>query len=223
MNNFIFKNINSDTKNIIVNELPSIIKAPMRTETIEIDGRDGCIIIEKGYSSYVKTVAITTRHETDLEDLFDWLNGYGEAIFSNELSRVYRANIINQIELKRLLKYRTATIEFLVQPYKYDIQNGKTAQSNPSIIINEGNVISLPSFVINGTGSCILTINDKNIELNVDTKLTIDTEKYRVLDKDSALAGNRMVGEFPTLKVGENTISWTGNFTVEVVKNQRWL
>ncbi len=223
MNEFIFKNTNSNTKNIMVNELPSIVKAPMRTETIEIDGRDGCIIIDKGYSSYVKTVNITTRPETDLEDLFEWLNGYGEAIFSNEPNRVYKANIINQIELKRLLKFRTATIEFLVQPYKYDIQNNKTAKSNPSTIINEGSVISLPLFVINGTGSCILTINNKNIELNIDTKLIIDTENYRVLDKDGALAGNRMVGEFPTLRVGENTISWTGNFTVEVVKNQKWL
>ncbi|MDR1240269.1 MAG: hypothetical protein LBK29_00085 [Oscillospiraceae bacterium] len=80
MNYVIFKGVNSNTiPGLLICELPSITKPKMRYEATEIDGRDGNITDELGYSAYIKEMIIGI---------------YG--------SSIYRNNNLNGIELNNV-------------------------------------------------------------------------------------------------------------------------
>ena len=106
MDSFIFKGISSnDFQGIVVNSLPPISKPPKRTSKIQIDGRNGDIIEFLGYDAYDKSINITILQETNIDELINWLNGSGRLILSNEPNKYYEAEIIDQIDFSRLVKY----------------------------------------------------------------------------------------------------------------------
>lgn len=120
MDYFIFKDKDSrNIKELIVNSLPTITKAPKRTEVIEIEGRDGDIVEDYGYQAYDKTLKITLIEDYDVNKLINWLDGKGKLILSNEPNKYYEAEIIEQIDFDRLFKYEPVEVVFHCQPYKY--------------------------------------------------------------------------------------------------------
>lgn len=120
MNAIIWKGVLSTTiKGLLICELPPITKPQMRTKETVIDGRDGSIIEELGYSSYDKVVSIGLHGDFDINEIIKYFTGEGEIVFSNEPDKVYRAKISAQIDYNRLLRYRQANIPFKIQPFKY--------------------------------------------------------------------------------------------------------
>lgn len=121
MRNYITINgIKSDSvKGLMIQSLPPISKPLVRTSTEEIDGRDGDIVTKLGYSAYDKEVKIGLYGDFDVNDAIRFFNSSGEVVFSNEPDKYYRFQILQQIDFERLIRYRTATVKFHVQPYKY--------------------------------------------------------------------------------------------------------
>ena len=120
MNTIIWKGVPSTTiDGLLISELPSISKPPMRVKETTIDGKDGSIIEELGYSSYDKSITIGLRGSYDIDRVIKYFTGEGELIFSNEPERVYTAKVISQIDYNRLVRFRTAVVTFRVQPYKH--------------------------------------------------------------------------------------------------------
>lgn len=122
MNSIIWKGVSSTTiQGLLISELPPITKPEMKIKETKIDGRDGSIIEELGYSSYVKTVKIGLHGNFDINQVIKYFTGEGDIVFSNELDKVYKAKICGKIDYTRLLRYRQASIPFLVQPFKYKL------------------------------------------------------------------------------------------------------
>jgi len=79
MSNLIWKNI--DSKNIpglIITELPPITKAKIRTNIVEIDGRDGDIVEELGYESYIKSVSVGLTNDYNIDQIVKYFTGSGD-------------------------------------------------------------------------------------------------------------------------------------------------
>ena len=111
MNSIIWKGIPStDIQGLIICELPPITKPEMRTRETEIDGKDGSIIEELGYSSYTKSMKIGLHSIYNIDKVIKYFTGEGDIIFSNEPDRVYRAKITDKIDFTILLRYRQATV-----------------------------------------------------------------------------------------------------------------
>ena len=106
-------------KGLMIQSLPPITKPLMRTTIQEIDGRDGDIITPLGFKSYDKPMQIGLFGDFDIDEVIQYFNSEGEVIFSNEPDKYYKYKIINQIDFERLLRFRTATVTFHVQPFKY--------------------------------------------------------------------------------------------------------
>lgn len=120
MNYLIWKNIDSRTlKGLIISELPPITKPPMRVQETTIDGVDGSIIEDLGYEAYDKQILIGLSRNFDIDEIIKYFSGEGNIVFSNEPDKYYKAKIIEQIDYERLVRFRTATIKFKVQPFKY--------------------------------------------------------------------------------------------------------
>ena len=120
MNSIVWRGVSSTTINgLLICELPPISKPELRIKETVIDGRDGSIIEELGYSAYEKTIIIGLHGAFDINKVIKYFTGEGDIMFSNEPDKIYRAKICGKIDYTRLLRFRQASITFKVQPFKY--------------------------------------------------------------------------------------------------------
>ena len=125
MKNYVIINgTNSNTiTGLMINELPPISKPQMRTLIEEIDGRDGDIITDLGYSSYDKTFTIGLFGTGyDINEIISFFNDSGIITFSNEADKYYYFKTISKIDYERLQKFKTASITVHCQPFKYPLE-----------------------------------------------------------------------------------------------------
>ncbi len=229
-NYVVFKGVYSGhIKGLLIQELSPITKPKMRTTITKIDGRDGDIIDKLGYESYTKTISIGLTRDYDIDEIMNYFNGEGELILSNEPDKVYKAQILDQINYERLVRFRTARVNFYVQPYKYllneppfvlDITNQTEMK-----VANKGLEVSKPIITLYGSGIVTIAIDGLDVfSINIDSEyVTIDSMEQEA-HKGLILKNRYMTGEFPTFKTGIRTITWTGNLTKIIVEpKSRWL
>ena len=230
-NYIIFNGIDSrKIKGLMICELPPITKPPLRVQETEIDGVDGSNIEELGYEAYDKKMKIGLTYNYDIDQIMKFFNGEGNIVFSNEPTKYYKVKIIAQINYERLVRFKTATVTFRCQPFKY--LYGETYQKfeNPTgtiVLLNEGLENSNPIVRLKGTG----TIEFKLEGISIFRYTFPDDETEVVIDSDkqdaylgNVLKNRNMIGEFPIFKSGKNNITFTGNVTeLYVIANSRWL
>lgn len=237
MRNYIILNDRSSEEipGLLIQELPPISKPLLRNQIEEIDGRDGDIVMPLGYAAYDKDVSIGLYGKFDVDDVIEYFNSEGKVVFSNEPDKYYKYQVLNQIDFERLVRFRIATITFHVQPFKFaNNEKAKTYTSfdNNSISVrNNGNYYSRPKITVFGTGTINLSLNGKQLfVINLGSQaaqITIDAEQLEAYDEDTNVLMNRSVdGDYDNLrlKVGTNTISWSGSVTKIVINNySRWI
>jgi predicted phage tail component-like protein len=211
MKNFVIINgVNSNTINGLgINELPPISKPSMRVQQEVIDGRDGDITTNLGYSAYDKTITIGLFGTGyDINDIISFFNGEGTIVFSNEDDKYYKYKIINQIDYEALQKFKEASITFHCQPFKYPLEE-TPLEIEYDYIEQEGETLTL-----NNTGNAVMknklyptetsqegtptpdypqdihTINGDN-EVVVCGKNLFDKSKYQnlITDNERAISG----------------------------------
>ena len=228
-----FKGVDSRTiPGLLICELPPISKPRMRTSIIEVDGKDGDIINELGYSSYDKTINIGLTRNYDVNQIIKYFSGSGDLIMSNETNKVYKASIYSQIDYNKLLRFRTANIKFHVQPYKYSTTETKQTYNITNetsvTITNSGNCKSKPKITIYGSGTINLSLNGTQIfviTLGEEGNITIDVDKMEAF-KEGILKNRLVTGNYDNfnLSTGSNTIAFTGTVTkIEIENYSRWL
>lgn len=128
MNYVTLNGVRSTTiQGLLIQSLPPISKPLIRTQVEEIDGRDGDIITKLGYSAYDKEISVGLHGDFDINQVIAFFDSEGTVIFSNEPDKYYNYQIIEQIDFERLIRFRTATVKFHVQPFKYSaVEQGLT-------------------------------------------------------------------------------------------------
>lgn len=232
MAEIIWKNKSSkEIEGLIITETPPISKPKMKVNKIEIDGRDGDIVEKVGYESYTKNIGIGLTRNFDIDEVIKYFTGEGELVISDEPDRVYIASIYDDIDYEKLLIMRKATVKFHVQPFKYLKDENKVSlnvTTQTSIdVTNQGLEISKPILVLEGSGVVEIAVNGINIFRYTfpsdETKVTIDSLEEEAY-QEGVYKNRNMLGEFPKLEVGNNTISWTGTLTkIEIDPKSRWL
>lgn len=237
MRNYIILNDRSsaDIPGLLIQELAPISKPLLRNQIEEIEGRDGDIVTPLGYAAYDKEISIGLYGKFDIDEVTEYFNSEGKVVFSNEPDKYYYYKILNQIDFERLVRFRTATVTLHVQPFKYsNDEKAKTYTSfeNNSINVSDnGNIYSRPTITIFGTGTINLSLNGNQIFVinlgDQESQITIDAQNLEAYNADTGVLMNRSVdGDYDNLrlKVGANTISWSGSITKIVIDNySRWI
>lgn len=234
MNYITLNGVSSSTiTGLLIQELPPISLPKMRTEINEIDGRDGDIVTELGYSAYDKEISIGLHGSFDINQVISFFASKGTVIFSNEPDKYYRYQVIEQVDFERLLRYRTATVTMHVQPFKYDAEETpidvQFTDDLEVTVTNKGNIVSKPRITIYGENDITMSLNGIQvfaIAMGDIGYITIDSEQMEATQGDGVLMNRLVTGDYAdfVLASGSNTISFTGTVTeVEITNYSRWL
>lgn len=159
----------SEIVGLIIQALPPISKPPVRTLVEEIDGRDGDVVTALGYGAYQKEITIGLFGNFDIDAVIEYFNSEGTVTFSNEPDKVYNYAIYEQIDFDRLVRYRTATVTFHVQPFKFSTDElPKTFNIDP-------NLITIPDFTKTTNGITLTAAGDT---ISIEGTGTAATEFY---------------------------------------------
>ena len=220
---------------LIITSLPPIRKPKIRTQIEEIDGRDGDIVTELGFAAYDKPVQIGLSYNYDVDDIIQFFNSSGKVVFSNEPEKYYNYAIYDQIDFEKLIRFKTATVNFHVQPFKYsDVEKEKIFNFSGILdksfqIKNNGNYISKPIITVTGSETVNLYLNGIQIfVLNMTNTNTIilDIAAMNAYGTDGTLKNRLVTGDYDdfVLPAGSNTISFTGSVSQIVIDNySRWI
>ena len=215
---------------LLISELPPITKPKMRTQTETVDGRDGDIVTPLGYSAYNKTLKIGLTYNYNIDEVIEYFNSEGRVIFSNEPDKYYRYAIYDQIDFDKLIRFKEAEVNFHVQPFKFsEAEMLKTftftdVSSGSIIIRNNGNIYSRPTLTIYGSGTVNITLNGSqllSLDMSSNGVIIIDAEAMNALSPSGILLNRLVTGDYDKiqLKVGNNTIAFTGSVTKFEIEN----
>lgn len=161
----------TDVRGLLIQSLPPISKPLIRTQVEEIDGRDGDIITKLGYSAYDRQITIGLHGIYNVDDVISFFDSAGTVVFSNEPDKYYNYQITAQIDFERLIRFRTATVVFHVQPFKFSAVD--------RVFTLENDLLALPDYTeeING-----ITLEASGDEITISGTATEETEIYIPVD-----------------------------------------
>lgn len=223
MRKLIFNNICSEEIGIIVVEGPPEILAQEEYEEIEIEGRNGNLIVNKGiYKNIEKEFLLTTIDlDLDIDIIIEKIKKWLFEIKDNKLLYAIdnRYNIVKKVIIEEDIKtsfeeYGDFKVKFLCEPFYYKLNEKSVTFTTQGNVYNDGDFVSEPHIKIYGTGDIQLTINNTTLQINnVVDSITLDSKLLLCLDKDNNNKSIDMIGNFPLLSQGNNTISWIGTVT----------
>lgn len=213
---FIWKNINSLDKDIIITKKPTIPKFEKRIESITIPGKSGTLYYndEDVYESAIMTIECTLLDWDKLLEVKKWLDGEDKLILSTQKDCFYNAVIKNKIDFTTIAdKIYTFPITFDIQPIAHSTEEKEISiLKETNLLIEKSTYCIKPHIKVNGSGAVTLTINNKSIVLkDIEEYIELDCELEEAI-KGEVNCNNKVECEdFPTLVPGTNNISWIGN------------
>lgn len=245
MRNYIILNgVNSNTiTGLLISELPPITKPKMRTRIEEIDGRNGDIVTELGYSAYTKTIEIGLYGDYDINEVIAYFNNQVEGndllpgyntnniVFSNEPDKVYNYDMLDQIDFERLIRFKTAKVRIHVQPFKYDLNEDFEGGTTSLTVTNKGNIYSKPIILIEGTGIINISLNNEQIfqiDLGEESSMIVIMSEFMeaINPATMELANRQVTGDYSKFRLppGQNTITLSGDVVGSLIyRYSRWL
>lgn len=236
--NFLLKNELSEAYGIVIQDRPQIDTPKRKIAFRSSFGQSGDNPYdEEAYSNTTMelnmyatgTPSIDASMRRDMiYDLFD-SGTYMDFIPYFDESKIYRVMTLEPPNFTT--KYfmdegQQFDITLTVKPYKLLVLSPtKILTASGSTIVNTSSKTSLPRIKIFGSGDVTLTVNGipfviKNITTDIilDSELMIAYRETSIIDNENDKIFTR---EYPFLKKGSNTISWTGTVS-KVEIEPRW-
>lgn len=199
---------------------------------INVPGRNGALVYDEGTYKEKSTVVecnfIDKKNMNDkIRNLENWLNVIKDYTlsFSDDPNFIFKVLKVECGDIKRSLKYKGSfSIKFTREPFYYFKYQGEEVLSNNKSFISPNlSVESEPIIKVTGSGDVTLTINNKNVMLKaINGTIHIDSTLKECYSDTFENLNNKMQGEFPTLKNGNNNIAWTGSVSsVKLIPNWR--
>ncbi|EKO1913625.1 phage tail family protein [Clostridium botulinum] len=229
-----FNNYNSyKDLGLVVEHRPNIPAPERNIKNIYIPGKNGTLTEDLGsYEDIGIPITFGFQDKVNINNkcrqIKMWLIGEIEdckLYFSDDSETYYKVKNVKIDNIERSIRtLGKFPVIFVCDPFGYMDGEFLIIDKNNFTIYNEGTYESQPYLKICGSGDISLNINDEVIKLkNVNNYIELDSEIQECY-RGNLNCNNDMQGEFPTLKIGENKISWTGNVSkIEVTPNWRYL
>lgn len=222
---FIFNNISSTDMEVIIEEEEHFLgKASQRYVRSEIEGRNGALFDEQGYTVIERPMKVQILNLDKLDKILGWLNGVGILEYKG---RITKARFYNEIDPIRTANIKIADVTFIRDPFWNKKRDDFIEVTN--IILNEGNIYAEPIIKLkrNKLDKIDITINDVRFIYNFNNEeyVNIDCEEQIVeYEKNNRNRQIEIGYKFPTIKPGENKIIvHSGDARIFIKRKDRWL
>lgn len=230
-----FNDVRASSIGILPVRRPSVPAPEPRFEEITIPGRDGSLISFDGVNGEIIYNSITISVEFNFwakpyrwAEVFraakKWIKGSGSLILGDDTSFFYKVLSCKISDSERTsLRIGTFTAEFLCDPYLY-VKDGQREMGIADVLYNPY-ALSKPIYLITGEGMCTLTVNGKTMTANVGQNITINTDLMLAYRQDGTMQNTAVTGDYENLYLllGDNTITITSGFDLNVIPNWRCL
>lgn len=222
---FVFNNISSEDMEVIIEEEEHFLaKASQRYVRTEIEGKNGALFEEQGYTVVERPMKVQILNINKLDKILAWLNGVGILEYKG---RITKARFYNEINPIRTANIKVAEVSFIRDPF-WNKKRDKFIEVT-NIIMNEGNIYAEPIIRLekNTSDSIDITINDVRFiyNFNNDEYVEIDCENQTV--EYEKINRNRQIEigyKFPTIEPGGNQIIiHSGDAKIQIKRKDRWL
>ena len=226
----IINNQNTKTLGFALVGRPNIPSANKRYESTEVEGRDGSLTRFLGYEDLKFSLNFNILFQTDIKQKLREIKGVfatvGTLSFDDAPNFYYKIKQAQISETESVIKASGVfSVEFIAEPYEYETSATGNYSVKSFTIANKTTTTALPVIKIYGTGTVVLNINGRGITITgLTSDITLDSELQEAYTGLTTNMNSSMNGEFPVLKIGSNTITWTGTVTkVEIDPKWRWL
>lgn len=241
MSYFIFKGVDSRQLGIL-ESLPLDIRSERTTQIVDMPFGTPVIYQAKAFKSQRVTVnlGLTDNSPHKIMEINRLLSGYGELIFSDDLSRHYKAVCNGPLTGTRMIRdMGKIPVTFTVMPFKYNnntvfeeisLSSLNTA-SNIGYVSYEGSWPSEPVLKLTGNGNFNMDIDNGTVFLqffDINEYVLVDVEARKIIDKNGNCINDRTIigkGSIAQLQLHDNmriVIDKTVS-KVEIDKRTRWL
>lgn len=217
---------------VYLKERPDIPTAVRDVEFVEVRGRDAGALTKKYGHRDVEMFA--NFHMYDEVDGFRRVYRLAKPrildaerlVFDDDPSVYYKVKAVRIDESPTVLyKYGEIPTYFTLEPYAYDVEETIVTATGQRTI-NIDSYDSLPIINVSATGSGRVFVGDYELMINnVNGTLIIDSEQKNAYRPGNPPlpANNRVEGDFPVLKSGDNIIDFSGDIArLDITFTKRW-
>ena len=226
----IINNQNTKTLGFALKGRPNIPSANKRYESTEVEGRDGNLTRFIGYEDLKFSLTFNVLFQSDIKQKLREIKGVlaqaGTLSFDDSPNFYYKIKQAQISETESVIKASGVfSVDFVAEPFEYQKSTLTAYTTKPITLTNQTTTTALPVIKIYGTGTVVLNVNGTGITLTgLTSSIVLDSELQEAYTGLTTNMNSNMNGNFPVLKIGSNTISWTGTVTkVEINPNWRWL
>lgn len=188
-------------------------------EVVNIEGRNGSLIINKGtYPDIEKTFTITALDFEDENNIEEMMKNIKKWFFNVSDNRLYYAfdnkyNVVKKVIFDEDIStsfenFGEFKITFLCEPFYYKEEPLLTyTMGNTYEYVNDGDFESYPNIKFYGMGAMKIIINDEEITIkSVSEMAELDSKLLVCVDSEGNSKNKSLVGDYPVFKIGENKI-----------------
>lgn len=216
-----FNNNTSLSFNLFLENYPSIPISNEEYEEVQVEGRSGNLIVNKGTYTDKKIpftfTILSPQIDIDFDRVYEWLTEVEDnrLIFGRN-NRCYKVKKVIFGNIQK--EFRTIgefDVSFLCEPFTQDLKKTTHEITYSEFKINyNGNAPGDTLIKIYGIGNIQLTINGETMQINnVNNYVEIDSDLLQVRNQDKTSKDDDTLGDFILLEKGINTISYTGTVT----------
>lgn len=222
---FTFNNYDSyDDLGIIVNEISPITLPQRDIESIQVEGSNRILHIDKGaFLPIPAKIKCTLYDISKLDTLKQLFKASGEIEFSDNPGRVYKCTNTNQVDwtrFKGLTEIRDFSLNFELEPVAFG-DEVEVTKTESDTFIADGTENSNPVITVTGTG--ILSLNGISVNF-LESGITLDCENMEAYAGLISKNDKIKLDDFPYVKPGANDLVLPATITsVTITYRERWL
>ena len=222
---FVFKGISSEDMQVIIQEESAFLgKASQRYVQTDIEGRNGALFEEQGYTVVERPIKVQILNLEKYDKILAWLDGAG--IFEYK-GRITTARFYAEVTPERASSIQIADFSFIRDPFWTKKRDEFIVVKD--LVINEGTVYSEPIIRLekNISDKVELTINDVRFVYNFNSEKYVEIDCQEQTVEYDKLNRNRQIEigyNFPKIQPGQNKIIiHTGDPKIKIRRKDRWL
>lgn len=223
---------NIEVLDLCLADRPEIPTAEQDVNSVEIRGRHGSLTKKYAYKDIEYPLTFNFLEDVSFKRAFRKAKvvifNAKKLFFEDDPDVYYKIKSLTIEDAgNEILEFGQFTVNFILDPFQYEINNPVQTITDRTVITNEG-YESEPIMTVHCAGNGKVYVNDIPITIqNINGTITIDSEMMNAYRKENGLItnlNNHMIGDFPVLEHGDNIIDFDGDISkIELIKNWRWV